>query len=107
MRQCEFCLSPMQSTGSIEDEIHMLYKIECKLAEVLRRNALPRLTTLLHTKCGIVANRFIIASMLPPPTIKVSHKDAVEVQVATACGNYIHKIYGTILTFKKKSTYEF
>ena len=69
MRQCEFCLSQIQSTGPIEDEIHMLYK--CKLVEELRRNALPRLTTLLHTKCGISANRFIIASMLPPPTIKI------------------------------------
>ena len=76
----------------------MLYK--CKLVEELRRNALPRLTTLLHTKCGIVANRFIIASMPPPPTIKISHKDAVE--VATVCGNYIHKIYDTILIFKKE-----
>ena len=99
MRQCEFCLSQMQSTRPIEDEIHMLYK--CKLVEELRRNVLPRLTTLLHTKCGISANRFIIASMLPPPTIKISHKDAVE--VATACGNYIHKIYGAVLTIKKKS----
>ena len=59
----------MQSTGPIEDEIHMLYK--CKLVEELRRNALPHLTTLLHTKYGISANRFIIASMLPPPTIKI------------------------------------
>ena len=102
MRQCEFCLSQTQSTGPIEDEIHMLYK--CKLVEELRRNALPRLTTLLHTRCGILANRFkfIIASMLPPPTIKISHKDAVE--IATACGNYIHKIHGTILIFKKGIT---
>ena len=41
MRQCEFCLSQMQSTGPIEDEICMLYK--CKLVEELRRNALPAL----------------------------------------------------------------
>ena len=100
MRQCEFCLSQMQSTGPIEDEIHVLYK--CKSVEELRRNALPHLTTLLHTKCGISINRFIIASMLPPLTIKISHKDAVE--VVTACENYIQKIHGTILTFKKKST---
>ena len=39
MRQCELCLSQMQSTGPIENEIHMLYK--CKLVEELRRNALP------------------------------------------------------------------
>ena len=65
MRQCEFRLSQMQSTGPIEDEIHMLYK--CMLVEELRRNALLRLTTLLHTKCGISANHFIIAFIQHPP----------------------------------------
>ena len=95
MRQCEFCLSQMQSTGPVEDEIHMLYK--CELVEELRLNALPRLTTFLQTKCGISTNRFIIASMLPPPTIKISHKDAVEVFMRYAL------LCTLLFLFKKKS----